>query len=333
MEELLLQHVKPGFRSNPHPSLNPETGRKLWRPAGGPYGHLDHLEGQTWKMRPGTITLVSWCVRHIQSSAYEKLWHLVIPPVMTLLDDFEMAYKLQGVRIVSDMLNAVPADLLKRTGVDVLLFNSLKNCMTFLRNPETPELLRTSVLAALTLVGRSAPPGSAERFDRLCAILGDSIIGSVWVHSSGDSDALEASIDVLPDIIKALDIGAARYLKALIPQLVFPLQPAAGHAPPIRLQLGSLRALAAVVQACAPRMCDWKCTVLEGVLKCWVTLMDSAAEGDDVLQVKVALREVCGQLLLACPSMQEDEYAKLLQVDSDMFGPLLQSDDGNGSGI
>jgi len=28
-----------------------------------------------------------------QSVAYESLWHLVIPPVMTLLDDYEAAYK------------------------------------------------------------------------------------------------------------------------------------------------------------------------------------------------------------------------------------------------
>lgn len=54
---------------------------------------------------------------------YEGLWHLVIPPVMTLLDDYEAAYKLRGIRIVSEMLERVPRELLKRTGVDELLFS------------------------------------------------------------------------------------------------------------------------------------------------------------------------------------------------------------------
>ncbi|OCH95884.1 hypothetical protein OBBRIDRAFT_787731 [Obba rivulosa] len=330
LEELLKNHVKPVFRTNPHPSLNPATGRTLPRPAGGPLGHLDHFEGQAWKLRPGAVYLVSWCVRHIQSSAYEKLWHLVIPPVMTMLDDFEAVYKLQGVCIASDMLKAVPADLLRRTGVDGLLFNSLRNCMTFLKNPETPDLIRASVLAARALVECSTTPGSAQRFDRLCAILGEGIIGSVWVHASGDLDTLEASVDVLPDIIRTLDIGTVRYLKALIPQLVFPLQPIEGAAPSISLQLSSLRALSAVIQTCAPRMCDWKCTILEGVLKCWVTLVDSGSEGDDTQRVKTALGEVCDQLLLACPSVKEDEYARLLRLDSEMFGPLLESRYGSG---
>lgn len=42
---------------------------------------------------------------------------------MTLLDDYEIAYKLRGVAIVSRMLKTVPPDLLRRTGVDELIFS------------------------------------------------------------------------------------------------------------------------------------------------------------------------------------------------------------------
>lgn len=41
---------------------------------------------------------------------------------MTFLDDYQVPYKLLGVRLVSDMLNRVPPDLLLRTGVDALMF-------------------------------------------------------------------------------------------------------------------------------------------------------------------------------------------------------------------
>ena len=56
-----------------------------------------------------------------QRDAYETSWHLIIPPVMTLLDDYEARFKLQGVEIVSEMLRRVPKVLLKRTGVDGLI--------------------------------------------------------------------------------------------------------------------------------------------------------------------------------------------------------------------
>lgn len=52
---------------------------------------------------------------------YENLWHLVIPPIMTLLDDYETFYKLKGVEVVSELLEHVPPELLRRTGVDGLL--------------------------------------------------------------------------------------------------------------------------------------------------------------------------------------------------------------------
>lgn len=58
----------------------------------------------------------------VQATAYERLWHLVVPPVMTLLDDYEVRYKLRGVQLVVEMLESVPLDLLRRTGVSGLLF-------------------------------------------------------------------------------------------------------------------------------------------------------------------------------------------------------------------
>lgn len=42
---------------------------------------------------------------------------------MTLLDDHEAAYKLRGIAIVSQMIKTVPPDLLRRTGVDELIFS------------------------------------------------------------------------------------------------------------------------------------------------------------------------------------------------------------------
>lgn len=42
---------------------------------------------------------------------------------MTLMDDYEVVYKLRGIAIISQMLKTVPPDLLRRTGVDELIFS------------------------------------------------------------------------------------------------------------------------------------------------------------------------------------------------------------------
>lgn len=47
---------------------------------------------------------------------------------MTLLDDYQVTYKLHGISIISRMLKTVPPDLLRRTGVDELIFSV---CLAF----------------------------------------------------------------------------------------------------------------------------------------------------------------------------------------------------------
>lgn len=52
---------------------------------------------------------------------FEQVWHLLVPPVMTFLDDYQSPYKLRGVMLVSDLLEKAPTSLLKRTGIAELL--------------------------------------------------------------------------------------------------------------------------------------------------------------------------------------------------------------------
>ncbi|EEB94737.1 hypothetical protein MPER_06401, partial [Moniliophthora perniciosa FA553] len=147
LNEILSQHVKPMFRSNPHPSLNMSTGRKLGRPAGGPMASQDFYEGQTWKANVGAPSTVLWC-----ADDYNRLWHLVIPPTMTILDDYQVPYKLKGAQIVLEMLERVSGDLLKRTGIDGLILQSLNNCLGHFNHEQSPHLIRLAISASLKLI-------------------------------------------------------------------------------------------------------------------------------------------------------------------------------------
>lgn len=56
-----------------------------------------------------------------QTDAYERLWYLVVPPVMTLVDDFEARYKLLGIQVVNAVLEHAPFPILIRTGISELI--------------------------------------------------------------------------------------------------------------------------------------------------------------------------------------------------------------------
>ncbi|KAG5645775.1 hypothetical protein DXG03_005312 [Asterophora parasitica] len=350
--QLLTQNIKPLFKLNPHPSLN-ATGRKLPRPAGGPMASQDFYDEQAWKSSPGVANVVSWCVRHLSSEAYEGLWHLIIPPVMTLLDDYEAPHKLQGVHIVSEMLQRVPSQLLKRTGVDGLIRTSLNTCLSHLHNPETPQLINAAVGASLRLTLLTTTVGSVDQFDQLCALLGEGIISGIWMYASDKPDVLLASLQAMPPLLRALKIGNARFLKvrahpaptrlkrmakhrvkqqALITQLVHSLPPNPTNPPPAEMQLISLQLLVILAEECAACMPRWKTIIVDGVARCWVALVDAGGSRDvfapytadfDVLGPE--LRHTCESLGRCCPSVTEEEYRMLLESHPELFAELLQN--------
>lgn len=63
-----------------------------------------------------------------------------------------------------------------------------------------------------------------------------------------------------------------------MPQLIHPLISEVENLTPVKFQLKTLNALSAVIDTCAPRMHKWKGTVLDGVGRRWVLLVDSGAD-------------------------------------------------------
>jgi hypothetical protein len=45
--------------------------------------------------------------------------------------------------------------------------------------------------------------------------------------------------------------------------------------------------------------------------------------------VKDALRDLCSKLAVACPSVLQEEYPRLLSLDASMFGGLIVCQDKN----
>ncbi len=57
----------------------------------------------------------------VQENDWEMLWPMVIPPIMTMLDDHEMRGRLSGIVVAEALVNGVPTTLLRHTGVGELI--------------------------------------------------------------------------------------------------------------------------------------------------------------------------------------------------------------------
>jgi len=104
--------------------------------------------------------------------------------------------------------------------------------------------------------------------------------------------------------------------------------------PERRTQLAALDVLATLLNVCAARMDSWKGTILDGIGRCWVGIIDDEAkerieQSQDVEKVKEredvkkALRGFCVELAQVCPSVIKEEYPRFLEADSALFLGLL----------
>lgn len=80
--------------------------------------------------------------------------------------------------------------------------------------PETPQIIANAVPCYLTLIDLTTSPETQEQFDTLSRLMTSAIIGGAWTYGGKELKTMEASVQVLAPIVRALGIGNARFLKA-----------------------------------------------------------------------------------------------------------------------
>ncbi|KAG9043213.1 hypothetical protein FS837_009858 [Tulasnella sp. UAMH 9824] len=336
---VLSTHIKPLFLPTQHPMVNQETGRRLPVHEGSRKVYPEFNDDQVWKAEGrGCWNTLRWTVNQLQRDDLESLWPMLIPPLMTLLDDHQTQFRIKGIQVLRELLERVDAKLLERTGI--------------------ASLFSTRLIELTTEVG------SRERFDRLCECLSTGVVGGVWIFAGEKLDAMEASIETLLPLVDALKVGCCRYLKvrfifelkmrlmdvhqfkALVPQLTEVLAPKPFRPHSIRLIKLSADCLVRIIFVCEPRMHAWKDVILDALLRSWVwTKEDAKPEepGKDILvltehyrwltssaglaEVQANLRRLCKALADACPSLYADDFPTLLKSDSNVLSDLIPVND------
>lgn len=105
-----------------------------------------------------------------QTPLIENNWPLLIPPILALVDDSSIFYKVKGCKILSQFLQNVPETFLQRTGIGEVFHDALMSCLLYLpslaEERESLMLLRYAYPAVFALT-RARCPSSQDNEDRL----------------------------------------------------------------------------------------------------------------------------------------------------------------------
>ncbi|KAG8770990.1 hypothetical protein FRC12_003926 [Ceratobasidium sp. 428] len=318
--QILLEYLKPVFQSAIHPGVRQDTGRVKQRPL-----DLQNMyDEQPWKTRGvGSWNVLTWVLLHIESDDIESLWPLVIPPLLTLVDDYSPLYKIKGIVATNGLLQKVSPTLLRRTGIDELLFRALRSALQNLTSDLSPDLLRVAMPCYIRLVDLIYTDDTVQRFDKLCELVTDTIVPG-WLYASSRTELMIASAEVLSLVVHVLGIGSARFLKAFVPQLTENLLPKE-FSPAEQtwaLRIASGKCLLVLTRNTRPRISHWRYRILDAVLRCWVDIADRHESGNDVL--KEALKELFVELLACSNGLLTRQLSTLQDLDAALFSELLK---------
>lgn len=292
---------------------------------------MDDSLSKPWKSSKDAyvLDLLQWCVDALDERIVEEVWPSVIPPLLTLVDDWEAKYKHLGVELVGKVLKITTPSLLTRTGLGEVFEDAIMPCLTYLptitEEEESISLLNatypTLTVLATVRYPKSQPANtkhtssnvSRQRTKFLDTIIRKGIIYS-YTHCGNYPRIVSTLFTNLVPILNELGIESVKHLKYILPALTETLSHPLADAQ-LETLLSSAKALQAVILNGWPRMVEYRGEVLKGLTFCWIKI--AGMEGKEVERLRSEMKETVKML----------RYAVRREVDLDQDCHMLAQAD------
>lgn len=199
--------------------------------------------------------------------------HLIIPPVLIVLDDYDVLYKEQGVKMVHQMIKKLDSKNTASLGLDNLffevsvlhkkkkktvnptfffLFKSLFKCLTYISQERDVPLLKATYPCILDLIGslKTDKRSKANLYER---VLKEGVING-FIYAGQKFEFLPILLEPLPVLHQELGIISVQYLKAILPVVCEALAMTSSKNPVVKnINTLAANALITIIKKCWPR--------------------------------------------------------------------------------
>lgn len=199
--------------TQPHPLIHPETSRALRRPAGGPEAQSDFHDSatQTFKTPPawGCYNILSFCVAFLPPDDIEKRIGVILPPTLTMMDDWDPAWRGRGCTVLGKWIDHFPTEMMRRMGLDKLLLDSLIHTLSLHSNPPLSQVMPI----ALKLIDRNFE--GERKAERLSEIMDKALLQG-WMYAPSGLEGRPVLINTAKElemVCGSMGTGIVRWLK------------------------------------------------------------------------------------------------------------------------
>ncbi|KAL9002430.1 MAG: hypothetical protein Q9188_004634 [Gyalolechia gomerana] len=309
LKDLLLDHVKPLFIKSKNPILT-DQARKAISPLPGPNASSDFdSSNKPWKFQsPHIVTTFQWILSQLDAPLLEAQWPLIIPPLLTILDDVSIKYKVKGCELLVLLLKVAPANLLERSGLGEIFHNTLMPYLLYLPSL-TPEedsipLLDAAYTALIALTSARYSTSGASKTKSLDSIFRYGILKG-HAHAGENVRIASLLLKKSTDLVNAMGIYCVKHLKDLLPLISATLTaPFATAYPP--LLDAALQTLRAIITNGWPRVGFHRGEILEGLIICWWRIEDEGKPTPELVGIKDGIEDISRAVVRL---LRDDEHA------------------------
>ena len=155
-----------------------------------------------------------------QTSTVEDNWPLIIPPLLTLIDDETTEYKSKGCELLILLLKATHPDFLRRTGLGEVFQDAVMPCLSYLPTltpeEESLQLLGAAYPTLLALLDVRYPEGGRDCKQRttfLDRVLRQGVLKG-YVHAGEHVRIAELLVLQIAVLVNMMGISSVKHLKA-----------------------------------------------------------------------------------------------------------------------
>ncbi|KAJ3039946.1 hypothetical protein HDV00_011612 [Rhizophlyctis rosea] len=324
IKRVLGDVVRPYFQ-HPHVEYKQHRERKAVKDGGGK--EVD-FQDQAWKVdRVECVEVLVWFVGEVKHPDFSPIQHLIFPPLLTLLDDWEPQYKQRGVQLLRHVVieNSAPADI-RRTGLGDLFFESISRTLTYHTHP---PLLRLALLTIIDLVPVIEVRESEAYYARMERILEDYVLRQLSLAMGDKVEVLRILLKGVGRVMGCLGIVGVKYLKPTLGSACDILEM---HQGDVETQGVAAETVVAVIRTCWPRVPVYRGVVLKAVAEVWRGLrVKEGRFGGEVdegkeRELERSLRTIVDLLRKCCGDELTPDLQLLLAIDESVFVDLIKVD-------
>ncbi|KAF4555479.1 Tti2-like protein [Elsinoe fawcettii] len=283
----------------------------------------EEAEKQWKKKEHQALGVLAWTIRNLSDSLVEQHWHLVVPPILALIDDHEVPFKARGCELLSLLLERTPRSLLAKTGLVEVFADALRPCLGFLPTltpvEEAVELLNHVFPAYFSLYRTAYPQqdgiASAKGVKFLDSIMHRGIF-AIYTHCPEHISILSIVLHNLCLLQDELGLETAKHLKSVAPMVKEILCNPFGSASPKALVL-ALQALQSLIRNAWPLIADCRVDILESLCLCWQNV-EEAGDAGQFDDVRREARTTVAMLRVAVGQEAETDIEALVTADQDL---------------